>query len=413
MANSKIDGRIQQLDFQTHSLMQDMKKVGPNLKDVRLKLNRNWIPVWLKKPTDFRPTTKMPNFRLTDHQIQAISAYIWQAGFTDALPKQKPGNAEHGKELFETRGCLACHSIGEGDQTAGRNVRRESDSRGREGQLRLPGPLDSQCARAHASLLPVREEGHRPRGLRQEGTALPVRSAAQPVPQRRSRTASAEHDGDAQPAPERRKTRRTSPPTCMAQKKQEPSAYAAGFLHGRSRAEGGRQEVDSALRLRRMPRDFRLRGRRPHRHRADLRRQQADRASRFRSVHRNCAARRQESEPITDPEDLARLPEGPAKEPWYDHKGFFEHKLAEPNVYDKGKVKSETEALRMPNLHLSKEQIQDLTTFLLGSEESSLPAELPVQARRRPARHSGRLVGGQEVQLHGLPPVHARTRARS
>ena len=34
------------------------------------------------------------------------------------------------------------------------------------------------------------------------------------------------------------------------------------------------------------------------------------------------------SEPITDPEDLARLPEGPAKEPWYDHKGFFEHKLA-------------------------------------------------------------------------------------
>ena len=79
------------------------------------------------------------------------------------------------------------------------------------------------------------------------------------------------------------------------------------------------------------------------------------------------------AEPITDPEDLARLPEGPAKESWYDHKGFFEHKLAEPNVYDKGKVKSETEALRMPNLHLSKLEIQDLTTFLLGSEESSLP----------------------------------------
>ena len=96
VANSKIDGRIQQLDFQTHSLMQDIKKIGPNLKDVRLKLNRNWIPVWLKKPTDFRPTTKMPNFRLTDHQIQTISAYLWQSGFTDALPRQKPGNAEHG-----------------------------------------------------------------------------------------------------------------------------------------------------------------------------------------------------------------------------------------------------------------------------------------------------------------------------
>jgi hypothetical protein len=119
VANSKLDGRLQQLDFQSHSLMQDMKKVGPNLKDVRLKLNKNWIPVWLKKPTDFRPTTKMPNFRLTDHQIQAISAYIWQSGFTDELPKRKPGNAAHGKELFESRGCLACHSFGEGDQLQG------------------------------------------------------------------------------------------------------------------------------------------------------------------------------------------------------------------------------------------------------------------------------------------------------
>ena len=119
VANSKFDGRLQQLDFQSHSLMQDLKKVGPNLKDVRLKLNKNWIPVWLKKPTDFRPTTKMPNFRLNEHQIQAISAYIWQSGFTDSLPKHKPGNAAHGKELFETRGCLACHSIGEGDQTMG------------------------------------------------------------------------------------------------------------------------------------------------------------------------------------------------------------------------------------------------------------------------------------------------------
>ncbi len=52
-----------------------------------------------------------------------------------------------------------------------------------------------------------------------------------------------------------------------------------------------------------------------------------------------------DAEPITDKEDLARLPDGPAKEPWYDHKGFFEHKLAEPNVYDKGKIKGETRSL--------------------------------------------------------------------
>ena len=124
--------RMQQLDFQSHSLMQDMKKIGPNLKDVRLKLNKNWIPVWLKKPTDFRPTTKMPNFRLNDHQIQAISAYIWQIGVHRCFAQAQAGNAAHGKELFETRGCLACHSIGEGDQTARRNLCREPDARRRE-----------------------------------------------------------------------------------------------------------------------------------------------------------------------------------------------------------------------------------------------------------------------------------------
>ena len=80
-----------------------------------------------------------------------------------------------------------------------------------------------------------------------------------------------------------------------------------------------------------------------------------------------------DAEPIKDKEDLARLPDGPATEPWYDHKGFFEHKLAEPNIYDQGKMKSETEALRMPNVHLTKDQVLDLTTFLMGSQETSLP----------------------------------------
>jgi hypothetical protein len=97
------------------------------------------------------------------------------------------------------------------------------------------------------------------------------------------------------------------------------------------------------------------------------------------------AAQRGGHEPITDPNDLARLPEGPAKAPWYDHKGFFEHKLAEPDIWDQGKIKPELEKLRMPNLHLTKEQIRSLTTFLIGSQESSLPASYqyrPLDYRR-------------------------------
>src|SRR5260370_36137168 len=79
VTNSKLDLSVVKLDRSTKSLLQDMKKVGPNLKDIRLKVNKNWIPVWLKNPSDFRATTKMPNFRLNDDQIKAISTFICQS----------------------------------------------------------------------------------------------------------------------------------------------------------------------------------------------------------------------------------------------------------------------------------------------------------------------------------------------
>ena len=63
-----------------HNLLQEIKKVGPDLKEVRMKIHKEWIPYWLKHTHEFRPTTKMPQFRLQDDEIQAISAYIWQSG---------------------------------------------------------------------------------------------------------------------------------------------------------------------------------------------------------------------------------------------------------------------------------------------------------------------------------------------
>src|SRR5260370_25757860 len=61
VTNSKLDLRILQLARTTKSLLQDMKNVAPNLKDVSLNLHKNWIPVCLKKPTDFRATTTPPH----------------------------------------------------------------------------------------------------------------------------------------------------------------------------------------------------------------------------------------------------------------------------------------------------------------------------------------------------------------
>jgi cytochrome c2/uncharacterized ParB-like nuclease family protein len=384
VANSKLDGRLQQLDFQSHSLMQDMKKVGPNLKDVRLKLNKNWIPVWLKKPTDFRPTTKMPNFRLTDHQIQAIAAYIWQSGLTDPLSKAKPGNAAHGKELFETRGCLACHSIGEGDHMMGghfaANLTREGEKANYDYLVRWIHNARQRtrpyCPYEKKDIGP---EDYAKKGLPyqfdldhskcpNDGHELQVQNMTV-MPSLRLSVEDAEDIAS----------------YLMTQKKQEPSAYAnAVFMDDPNLKEegkkwvrfygcGGCHEIAGMEEEGRIGTELTFEGSKPI-ERLDF------------ALFTEVAQRGGKgAEPVKDPVDLARLPDGPASKPWYNHKGFFEHKLAEPNVYDQGMVKSETEALRMPNLHLDKDEIRDLTTFLMGSQETSLPASY--QYRPGDARH--------------------------
>ena len=382
VANSGMDLRITQFDRLTRSLLQDIKKVGPNLKDIRLKLNRNWIPVWLKKPTDFRPTTKMPNFRLSDNQVKAISAYLWQSALTDDLPKHKPGNAVHGKELFETRGCLACHSLGEGDQMQGgtfaANLTRVGEKDSYDYLVRwVHNPRERTRPYCLYEKKDIGPEDYKKKGLPyvfdldhsrcpNDGHELQVQNMTV-MPVLRLTPQDAEDVAS----------------YLITLKKQEPSAYAdASFMDDPAlKAEGkkwvrhfgcaGCHEIAGLEDEGRIGTELTVEGSKPI--------ERLDFALLTESAQRGGA------EPITDPDDVQRLPDGPAKAPWYDHKGFFEHKLAEPNVWDKGLIKSETEKLRMPNLHLAKDQIRALTTFLLGSQESALPASyqyLPQDYRR-------------------------------
>ena len=368
--NSKVDLRIMQLDRTTKSLFQDMKKVGPNLKDVRLKLNKNWIPVWLKKPTDFRPTTKMPNFRLNDDQIKAISAYIWQSGLTDSVAKHKPGNAAHGKELFETRGCLACHSIGEGDQLQGgtfaANLTRVGEKANYDYLVRwVPNARERTRPYCPYEKKDIGPEDYKKKGLPfvfdldhskcpNDGHELQVQNMTV-MPSLRLSESDAEDLAS----------------YLITLKKRTPSDYSdASFMDDPKLKEEGKKwvkffgcfgchEISGLEDEGRIGTELTTEGSKP--------------VERLDFALLTEVAQRGGKEPITDSEDLARLPEGPAKEPWYDHKGFFEHKLAEPNIWDQGKIKPPAEQLRMPNLHLTKEQVRALTTFLLGSQENPLP----------------------------------------
>lgn len=371
VTNSKLDLRITQLDRTTKSLLQDVKKVGPNLKDVRLKLNKNWIPVWLKKPTDFRPTTRMPNFRLNDDQIRAISAYLWQSGLTDSLAKQPPGDAAHGQELFEMRGCLACHSIGEGDQMHGgtfaANLTRVGEKANYDYLVRWVHNARQRtrpyCLYEKKDIGP---EDYAKKGLPfvfdlehtkcpNDGHELQVQNMTVMPSLRLS-------DQDA----------RDIASYLVTLKKQEASSYPdAAFMDDPKLKDEGKRwirhfgcagchEISGFEDEGRIGTELTFEGSKP--------------IERLDFALLTEVAERGEGEPITDPDDRARLPEGPAKGPWYTHIGFFEHKLAEPNIWDKGKIRPETEKLRMPNPHLTEEQIRALTTFLAGSEESALPA---------------------------------------
>ena len=368
--NSKVDLRIMQLDRTTKSLFQDMKKVGPNLKDIRLKLNKNWIPVWLKKPTDFRPTTKMPNFRLNDDQIKAISAYIWQSGLTDSLPKHKAGNAAHGKELFEMRGCLACHSIGEGDQMQGgtfaANLTRVGEKANYDYLVRwVHNARERTRPYCPYEKKDIGLEDYKKKGLPfvfdldhskcpNDGHELQVQNMTV-MPSLRLSESDAEDVAS----------------FLITLRKKNPSEYSdASFMDDPKLKEEGKKwvkffgcfgchEISGLEDEGRIGTELTTEGSKP--------------VERLDFALLTEVAERGGKEPITDAEDLARLPEGPAKEPWYDHKGFFEHKLAEPNIWDQGKIKPPAEQLRMPNLHLTKEQVRALSTFLLGSQEYPLP----------------------------------------
>ena len=71
--------------------------------------------------------------------------------------------------------------------------------------------------------------------------------------------------------------------------------------------------------------------------------------------------------------DFALLGHKAEREEWYTHKGFFEHKIQNPAVYDEGKEKAKQDRLKMPNFNLSKPEIDAVTTFLEGSVEASVP----------------------------------------
>ncbi|MCE9584130.1 MAG: c-type cytochrome [Planctomycetes bacterium] len=107
---------------------EDLRKPGPSLYGLKYKVTKDWAFNWISKPTDFRPTTKMPQpFFLSNTSdeeskkrntvmIQGIIEYLWENENLATVPKTgypapPPGNAANGKKVVESVGCVGCHII--------------------------------------------------------------------------------------------------------------------------------------------------------------------------------------------------------------------------------------------------------------------------------------------------------------
>mgnify|MGYP001264227861 CR=1 FL=1 len=108
-----------------------LRKVGPGLTKYPSKVaDKDFAFQWIWNPKHFQPDTKMPQFfglennsppefkSLNEQEVRGIVAYLYKN--SDSYTPEAlnvSGNPQRGKQLFEEVGCLACHSMNEEKQS--------------------------------------------------------------------------------------------------------------------------------------------------------------------------------------------------------------------------------------------------------------------------------------------------------
>ena len=106
-----------------------LRKTGPDLTHVASKTDPKWAFKWIRDPRGFRASARMPSFfgqtnqkdepyldqpaarDLNDAEIDSIIAYLWDKSEPIKYePVAASGNPANGKELVHNIGCMACHT---------------------------------------------------------------------------------------------------------------------------------------------------------------------------------------------------------------------------------------------------------------------------------------------------------------
>lgn len=101
---------------------EDKRNRGPSLKAIAHKTDRDFVARWIRDPKAFRQSTWMPTFwnldnnpdselrARNDTEVAAIVEYVFEHSTDDADYAAPPrGNAERGETLAGEIGCLGCH----------------------------------------------------------------------------------------------------------------------------------------------------------------------------------------------------------------------------------------------------------------------------------------------------------------
>ena len=107
---------------------ENVPRPGPGLRKIKSKINKDFAYKWIYEPRSFRENSWMPHFfkqinnddpisvKRTDQEVHAIVSYLFDKSKSfkmDRLPNQ--GDADNGRLLINSIGCLGCHNI-EGDE---------------------------------------------------------------------------------------------------------------------------------------------------------------------------------------------------------------------------------------------------------------------------------------------------------
>ncbi len=105
---------------------EDLRNRGPSLKRIADKTDRDFVARWVRDPKAFRPSTWMPRFwnldnnpdselkSRNDTEVAAIVEYVFENSSDEADYSAPPrGNTARGEVLVSEVGCLGCHLIDE------------------------------------------------------------------------------------------------------------------------------------------------------------------------------------------------------------------------------------------------------------------------------------------------------------